>query len=1309
MPSKADRVMSLCGTIGKVSWSMQGLLKWCCRTLTGCILLLTCVMPCRAEDDAASLDPTGKFLDVLATNGLPSLYGEVLGYLQEQGAVEFTKMATLYTQGGKLGVTGQMLTTAAAQKEIRDRIAFWNQTLGRAAAGVDFTGKLATGEYREAAISGAMTAISELAGTEGGKAVLQSLGISPPFVSATLLTYTVWRESSKAAADAEAGRMLESLYGGIENMARSRGRTLGQGDPFPATQENVEKVWRRILNDSDFRERFKVYVTQELQQEFPEAGFFDWAASHVGGAAVDDVTRQRLQEQERWVRQYVIGLINWLNRAAKAQEQEVLLRQQLAAAALKIKMNGGSLEKAMAQFDGAVGQLGVVNAYLNSAPRDIQTAIEKDDYETLLAHLKLVPDYVRNVVAWLPVKGPLSDVRGQYLAALKERYRMAAEGINGIRLKLKKRIETPRIALPAPPAAQGGAETPPAAESAPAAGAVDAAGMYRQHLSPVITPFDWGGTGDAERVKPTYERYLAEGKFTQAGLVEQAWRQQNFRLAMGGVEGVQTLPAPAENETFEGYRRRLLRDIGAVPEPAEIVSLRQSLQTQGEAIDKLWLDGNCMVFPGSFRCGDRPRPPADETREQRIARQERGQAIMGQAREMSDALTPSRQRLAQLQAAWVEAGNLARQVIEDRVMMARVRQDELVAWMNAVRQTHEDRARLARDGLERFRTAVAALGLPPDGDLPAEEQLTQLEALAAEQSYAGFGTFSPPREDAMLEALEQELSSRASRLLNDAANYYRQGETLQGAVLSAADGYRNAAETFPSLLQEVTPLVDDIVLFVEPRFREELASLSSRAERAKSLAGRLAARGARAGAAIATDRENREADVHYLLQLSRNLRSFRERATTLGVLAAGGGGQPSLPSQREYDTLPLMHPYPHYLTAGERDRIVAELREFWNASRLASFSATAAPWLNGAVDRYLEELARIPTFPEDNFRIGYDGGLSVSPVTVSALARAKVLLASMVPGEESFEAGFREIRTVLPLEILFYGGRTGTFATLMKGGWESTPLGKEYLAFRNQLKEQYALHLVRWEERQKREQQQLARELVGKMPGWLGSLRQRLGEGERLISRSESLTAGDRPGLEAALRELTQFHDHLTDDPYRQAMDGATVIFSVLGPEEPAGKEAMQVGQMIGQLSGRLHQARERLLGLISSGPQLDLAAFYETFRKAYESRNESALMALLGDDWEAGDGTTLADLAGYLRNSFSVFDEIRYTQGNLQILPSPQGVWRVTYDLTITGRIYAENLTHEEKSTVAEELAFDSGGKLRIVRTTGGRFWSVR
>jgi hypothetical protein len=117
---------------------------------------------------------------------------------------------------------------------------------------------------------------------------------------------------------------------------------------------------------------------------------------------------------------------------------------------------------------------------------------------------------------------------------------------------------------------------------------------------------------------------------------------------------------------------------------------------------------------------------------------------------------------------------------------------------------------------------------------------------------------------------------------------------------------------------------------------------------------------------------------------------------------------------------------------------------------------------------------------------------------------------------------------------------------------------------------------------------------------------------------------------------------------------------------------------------------------------------FYDQFKQAYESRNESAVMAMIGDDWESGDGTTLADLQGYLRNSFTVFDQIIYQMSNLN--HSWNGsAYRVSYDVIITGRNFRHNLKHEEKSSVNEEVSLDNGGKPRINRTLNGRFWYVQ
>ena len=123
--------------------------------------------------------------------------------------------------------------------------------------------------------------------------------------------------------------------------------------------------------------------------------------------------------------------------------------------------------------------------------------------------------------------------------------------------------------------------------------------------------------------------------------------------------------------------------------------------------------------------------------------------------------------------------------------------------------------------------------------------------------------------------------------------------------------------------------------------------------------------------------------------------------------------------------------------------------------------------------------------------------------------------------------------------------------------------------------------------------------------------------------------------------------------------------------------------------------------------PTAEIRGFYAKFKQAYESRSDYQVMNLIHDDWEAGDGTTLADLEMNLSRTFRTFDEINYTISNLNVSPLPTGGYLVTYDVTITSRMYDRNLKHEEKSSVSEEVAIDDTGDVKIVQTLNGRFWS--
>lgn len=116
----------------------------------------------------------------------------------------------------------------------------------------------------------------------------------------------------------------------------------------------------------------------------------------------------------------------------------------------------------------------------------------------------------------------------------------------------------------------------------------------------------------------------------------------------------------------------------------------------------------------------------------------------------------------------------------------------------------------------------------------------------------------------------------------------------------------------------------------------------------------------------------------------------------------------------------------------------------------------------------------------------------------------------------------------------------------------------------------------------------------------------------------------------------------------------------------------------------------------------------YAKFKEAYESKNDSQVISFISDEWETGDGVTLSDLQENLHNSFSVFNEMRYNISNLNITKSSGDKYIASYDVIITGRIYENDIKHEEKSTVNEMLIIDKSGKVKIFKTLSGRFWYV-
>jgi len=146
--------------------------------------------------------------------------------------------------------------------------------------------------------------------------------------------------------------------------------------------------------------------------------------------------------------------------------------------------------------------------------------------------------------------------------------------------------------------------------------------------------------------------------------------------------------------------------------------------------------------------------------------------------------------------------------------------------------------------------------------------------------------------------------------------------------------------------------------------------------------------------------------------------------------------------------------------------------------------------------------------------------------------------------------------------------------------------------------------------------------------------------------------------------------------------------------------------------SKELYGLRETLVQKIAGEDIKKIQDFYNEFKNAYRSRNDSKLLSMISDNWNAGDGTTLDDLEGYFRNMFTVYDAIKYEISNMRVsMDSYSSIsdYTVSYDVEITGTIYDSNITRKEKSAVSEAVTVDSNGKVKLKRTLSGTWYFVQ
>lgn len=190
---------------------------------------------------------------------------------------------------------------------------------------------------------------------------------------------------------------------------------------------------------------------------------------------------------------------------------------------------------------------------------------------------------------------------------------------------------------------------------------------------------------------------------------------------------------------------------------------------------------------------------------------------------------------------------------------------------------------------------------------------------------------------------------------------------------------------------------------------------------------------------------------------------------------------------------------------------------------------------------------------------------------------------------------------------------------------------------------------------------------------------------------------------------------------YRTAIGtGEALAAALAAASSDAGLSPARQAQLGGQAKDvalRLHSAREMLRNLEQQekGRQAGQAAaqrlaritaFYAGFERAYERKDLSRLMAMLGQGWRAADGTRLSEVEEHFRNMFDVFDEIQVSIGEVTVGDTTPERVTVSYTLSIRGLIHELGTEHVEESSVTEAVANPDGGDVRILQTLQGRFW---
>lgn len=219
---------------------------------------------------------------------------------------------------------------------------------------------------------------------------------------------------------------------------------------------------------------------------------------------------------------------------------------------------------------------------------------------------------------------------------------------------------------------------------------------------------------------------------------------------------------------------------------------------------------------------------------------------------------------------------------------------------------------------------------------------------------------------------------------------------------------------------------------------------------------------------------------------------------------------------------------------------------------------------------------------------------------------------------------------------------------------------------------------------------------------------------KKLDGKSTYLDAGTAIRQLETLLDEAQKQEISRDDAYKNAvtnmmgrLETSKTVF-MKNESKYAPSDASRIRQLLHDVEEALQVHAAELLDMDRAQGQISNAqiqTLYQNFINAYGSRDLHALLALLGPDWQGGDGADTRDVEEYLSNSFRVFDKIEYRISGFSAKPLGDGSAQVSYAVKISGENRRQRLTHEEESQIVELVGLVDG-QARILRTISGNQW---